>query len=462
MNHSARLTQRGLRAILGLSLAFAAPQLFAQSCPTTDWASKVLPTFNKPTAKIPTAAPKSFCEFHQTTFESFVWATTMVNGAPRFMSLKTSDQLLTPISSAKAGKAANGGVKLNLASRNHAPKAGRSEGAGAIVEADGNMLVGPSGYPIYASVHMNDSYFNTAKQNLIANGGYQKNTGNFNVGAAVFKATWLRTGNGVNAPAGSYVTQANVPVLVNTNGVVAPDGDKTVQVEVALLGLHVVELTNEHPEFLWGTFEHNLNAPMLPDGTFNPANSSPNNFTLYKANTLFGASNQPNQNPNTLTFNATAQTFLPIVNAVQNNATGGDPSGTVPLVNAAGQQYLAGQKSVFANYVMIGTVWFKPNAYVLPAGLTMGAADGVGSVNLANSTAETFDQMPQNSFGGKVNNCFSCHNAGSYAFQATPLSKRLIATSHVLSQGANPMYTVPNQVTLATPTPTPTPTSTPK
>lgn len=455
MNNLACLHPRGFLTILGVSLALATPQLYAQSCPTKDWATKVLPTFNQPAAKVPTAAPKSFCEFHQTTFESFVWATTMINGAPRFLSLKTSDQLNAPPSSSKAAK---GVVTLNLASRNHAPKAGQTTGAGAIVEADGNMLVGPNGYPVYASVHMNDSYFNTAKKNLIANGGYQKNTGNFDVGAAVFKATWLRTGNGVSAPAGSYVTQANVPVLVNTNGVVAPDGNKTVQVEVALLGLHVVELTKEHPEFLWGTFEHNLNAPMLPDGTFNPNNSNPNNFTLYKANTLYGASNQPNQNPNTLSFNASAQTFSPIVNAVQNNATGGDSSGTVPLVNAAGQQYLAGQKSVFANYVMIGTVWFKPNSYVLPAGLNMGAADGVGSVNLANSTAETFDQMPQNSFGGKVNNCFSCHNAGSYNFQAKPLSKRLIATSHVLSQGADSMYTVPNQVTLATPTPTPTPT----
>ena len=147
------------------------------------------------------------------------------------------------------------------------------------------------------------------------------------------------------------------------------------------------------------------------------------------------------------TFDASAQTFTPMANVAQLNKTGGDPSGTVPLVNAAGQQFLTSQSSVFANYVMIGTVWFAPNSFVMPAATSMGAAQGVGSVNLANSTAETFAQMPQNSFGQPVNNCFSCHNTNSYTFQVPPLSARLIATSHVLAQGTT-TYAVPNQVLL--------------
>lgn len=53
----------------------------------------------------------------------------------------------------------------------------------------------------------------------------------------------------------------------------------------------------------------------------------------------------------------------------------------------------------------------KPNTYSLPGALSMGAANGVGSVNLANSTAETFVQYPKNSDQEKVQNCFMCHNA---------------------------------------------------
>lgn len=482
MNNSATLSLIGIGTIIGLGLVFAAPSVQSNpwppppgGCPDSGWATNVLPTFNTPSSTVPTDAPGSFCEFHQTTYESFVWATTMINGAPRFMSLKTPDQLnttlgmVTPHTSPAARK--TGGVALTLASRGHGPE-GNIEGAGAIVEADGNMLVGPNGYPIYASVHMNDSYFNTAQQNLIVTGGYVNNTSqgaNFNVGAAVFKATWMRLGTGETPPAGSFVTKANVPVLANTNGLVAPNGS-TVQVDVALLGLHVVELTNDHPEFLWGTFEHKLNSPRLPDGTYNANNSSSKNFTLYKAGTTFGNTNVVNLSNGATpvtqtTFNATTQTFSPTQNVAQLNATGGDPSGTVPLVNTAGKSYLQSQNSVFANYDLIGTVWFAPNAYVTPitsgcaivppattapAACSFGATNGVGSVNLANSTAETFDQAPQSTFGNNppVNNCFSCHNATSYTFQTPALPARLIASSHVLAQGCL-TYGTPNQVLLS-------------
>jgi hypothetical protein len=53
---------------------------------------------------------------------------------------------------------------------------GYSEGAGAFVQADGNVLVAPNGYPVYTSVHMNPTYFATARKNLIATGDYQKGT----------------------------------------------------------------------------------------------------------------------------------------------------------------------------------------------------------------------------------------------------------------------------------------------
>jgi hypothetical protein len=493
MNKPATCAQFGFSAIMGLAIALASPVVSAQSyppppsgCPTQNWATTVLPTFNKPASTIPTAAPGTFCEFNQTTFEAFVWATTMINGVPRFLTLKTPDQLntspgmTTPFTAPATPK--KDGVRLSLGTRVHASVAGQPEGAGAIVEADGNMLVGPNGYPIYASVHMNDNYFNTAQQNLIVTGGYTNNpnqAANFNVGAAVFKATWLRLGNGVNAPVGSYTTTASVPVLKeNKDHVVVPDGDTTKLVKVALVGLHVVVRTEQHPEFLWGSFEHYQNAPMVP-GAYNPDGSNPNNFTLYTKNTLYKNTNVVNLSNGALpasnqkaAFDYASQTFSNAGTSVaQLNPTGGDTSGTVTPVTVAGQAYLNKQHSNFANYVMLGTVWFQPDSYVSPSPVgcgtgpkptltacNAGAPQGVGSVNLANSTAETFDQMPQNAFGQKVNNCFSCHNAGAYTFQTPALPYRLIATSHVLSQGCATVYGVPNQVILAggaVPTPFP-------
>ena len=112
-------------------------------------------------------------------------------------------------------------------------------------------------------------------------------------------------------------------------------------------------------------------------------------------------------------------------------------------LNTASQGFLhsmGGKQSTFANYNLIGTVWMKPNSYSINSGRT----DAIGSVNLANTTAETFVQQASNRNQKDVQNCFMCHNASSYSFGSwpPPLPKRRIAISHVLSEGSP--YAVPN------------------
>jgi hypothetical protein len=170
---------------------------------------------------------------------------------------------------------------------------------GSIVEADGNMLVAQNGSPVYASIHMNELYFDTAKNNLIVTGGYanQPTEATFPLGAAVFKGSWLRLDPNQEPPAGAYTTQARVPLLETkiTPGLVTihPVPGKFVIAKVALIGLHVVGRTVNHPEFVWGTFEQKLNAPGTSDNTFKPsaARRDPKNYTLYKADTPFSEVN---------------------------------------------------------------------------------------------------------------------------------------------------------------------------
>ena len=66
---------------------------------------------------------------------------------------------------------------------------------------------------------------------------------------------------------------------------VDPSG-KTRPVTIALVGLHVVGVTANHPEFLWGTFEQVQNAPDLPPGlAYNSTDPVSNqSFTFYAAN----------------------------------------------------------------------------------------------------------------------------------------------------------------------------------
>ncbi len=221
-------------------------------------------------------------------------------------------------------------------------------------------------------------------------------------------------------------------------------------VTVALVGLHVVGYTLNHPEFLWGTFEHKLNSPATPDNTFSPTGSSPNNYTFYTANTSFAQVNQAVVPPQ-LKLNAATQQLTPVTNVVLENQTGGEdlPDGpqNIQAVTTSAQSFLNGlqtAQSAFANYNLIGTVWMAPNTYNLNSNQT----NAVGSVNLANATAETFVQTATNTPITGVTNCFLCHNATSYSFQTPPppkLPNRLIALSHVLAVGS--AYAVPNQIT---------------
>ena len=438
-------------------------------CPERGW-SEGLNRYLSPTFPFPTSdtrtVPTRDCFFHQWSWEAFVWATALIKDSsgttvPRFMTLATPAELLDTDESAGEPKART----LTLAARSHAfrGEAGFSEGAGAIVEADGNMLVAQNGYPVYASVHMNKSYFDTAKKNLIATGGYQNQPvgSYFEIGAAVFKATWLRLDPGQAPPAGAYTTQAQVPVLETkvTPGLVSiqPVPGQFVTVTVALLGLHVVGQTDNHPEFLWGTFEHKMNSPVTPDNTFTPSptRNDPKSYTLYQANTPFSQVNKVVSPPD-LRLDAASQKLTPVTNVVLENQTGGENQfggkdqtngpKNVMSVNTGAQGSVAQftpPQSVFANYNLVGTVWMLPNSYSVKSDQT----SAVGSVNLANGTAETFQQYPLNKPIGNVKNCFMCHNATSYSFQTPPpakLTDRLIAISHVLAVGSP--YEVPNSI----------------
>ena len=469
----------------GASLPAQPADSSAVLCPGPDWAGR-LPGFLKPDAKFPTdntTLNASDCAFHEWSWEAFLWATALdAHGVPRFMSLRTPDDLFKSDSPPPQTPRL-----LTLGTRAAHATGAHIEGTGAIVEADGNMLVAPNGYPVYASVHMNDSYFATVKQNLIVNGGYQANVDSnyFSVGAAVFKAMWLRLDDGEQPPAGAYTTKAQVPVLTvfltADNTLYATPTGKTTTVTVALIGLHVVGLTVNHPEFVWGTFEHRDNSPRFADGTFQPGSkaSDPHGFTLYRGGTPFNGTNQPStqttatstttplatpstvitttltSTPN-LRFNPVTQKFSPANNVILANRTGSEthsPRGPANIanLNEAAQKFLSSlpaPQSAFANYELNGTVWMAPGTF----NVASNQGNAVGSVNLANTTAETFEQnLAGTTTPGTMQNCFSCHNPLTFQNVAPMpnLVARRVAVSHVVAAGS--LYDVPNLIAVGPP-----------
>jgi hypothetical protein len=154
------------------------------------------------------------------------------------------------------------------------------------------------------------------------------------------------------------------------------------------------------------------------------------------------------------------QTVAPVTNVFRQFATGGaDAARTYDIgsINSGAQSEMANmgksnppqpKETVWANYKLIGTLWLE--ACTLQPGVSQLEKQGVGSVNLANATLETYFQGPQNNFNGNsMANCFMCHNTGGSTSGSKKYPGKNINLSHAL------LDSIP--ATSPTPTPTPTP-----
>ena len=348
-------------------------------------------------------APKTDCDFQLWSWTAFVNAmqTDPTTKLPRFLSLPTKDDL----ASGEARRAVIGPRTLALKPRTQKPKSiGSFEQAGP-----GGVLVDQNGRAVYYATHMDLTYFNFAKKYYgPANYAKASPTLPFPIGATVYKTSWRIVASGEN-PTDVYTTTATIDLLEsNGEGGLKPNGQTQPDVRVALVGVHVVGVIKDHPEFAWGTFEQINNAPDLP-ANISPKSGDPvsqQQFTFYKAGT---PANESNVLSKALTINTQTQQISPITNVFRQFADGG---ATPPLrvadiseINTNFQAKIPEESSkidpAFAKYKLIGTAWMLPNT--LKPGDGNMDTETIGSVDLANSTLETFVQ-------GKGTNCFSCHN----------------------------------------------------
>ena len=108
-----------------------------------------------------------------------------------------------------------------------------------------------------------------------------------------------------------------------------------------------------------------------------------------------------------MTIDLPTQVIRPVTNVFRQFAyggatpVGGPTSRTSTRISRAGWEEPAKIDAAFAKYHLIGTAWMLANT--LKPGDGNMDAEAIGSVDLANSTLETFVQ-------GQGVNCFSCHN----------------------------------------------------
>ena len=418
-------------AIAGLSTALllAGNNLPAQSptptpspgpCPGFGWAEGLVKYINfNPPAAFPTQdtvnSSTTDCVFHQWSWEAFVWATALDStGQPRFLGLGNLDAIGQPPAAKKAAKS-----PLLLKPRNLKPRGTQQDLQGDEQAGSKGLLVDQNGQVVWYSAHANPLYYNLVQQYYGVQ-AYAKAspTLQFPVGAAVFKASWQIVPDGTT-PTGVFTMPALVPLLIANpkGGVMIDPSGKTRSVTVALVGLHVVGVTANHPEFLWGSFEQIQNAPDLtdPNGYNSPSPVSNQSFTFYKGGT---AANACNQMATETLADPVKQVLSPITNVFRQYATGGENAAgnqEISNINSQAQSAMTGMSNpaehIWANYKLVGTVWIDRNT--LQPGDSGLNSQAIGSLNLANATLETFVQGPQNL--GTNANCFVCHNTGGYS-----------------------------------------------
>lgn len=225
----------------------------------------------------------------------------------------------------------------------------------------------------------------------------------------------------------------------------------TKTVELALTGMHVVGTVQDHPEFVWATFEHVSNAPDAPyyylanDGTIslNAYDSNSDFLFMEKGGAQTGANVEcMSEVDGGIKVNPTSKSDAsPICaggivpsNTVREYPWGSlanDPSsGTVTnntllvSINNSTRSYLV-KGDARKNYIQTGSVWTTTpeggGEAPIPNQGSNQALNLRGSTSISNMTMETYTQGT---------NCFSCHSLSETATN----SFAPFGLSHIYSQ----------------------------
>ena len=224
----------------------------------------------------------------------------------------------------------------------------------------------------------------------------------------------------------------------------------TETLELALVGLHIVGTVQNHPEFVWITYEHIMNAPdevyyyqnssdqtasqpYDASGTFlfqeSGAAASPANTECMKVSgtQIVAITNSSTGKPacaGGIVASNTVRTY-PWGSAANNQSTAVVSNNTLLLsINHSVRGQLVGS-DVRGNYVQTGGIWTSaPSATAdapIPDTNAFSAGDLRGSLQAFNATMETYVQGTS---------CFNCHKQKANA----PDSFQAFELSHIYSQ----------------------------
>jgi hypothetical protein len=384
--------------------------------------------------------------FHQWSWNKFLWLTKPdAGGNPLFLNQAKVIQVTSYMQRVKQAT----GAMLVLQDIHQAGS------ASAILRTNPGYNGGTKNDTVFYSIHTNPTMLHFA-DSIIAKGMPDSNNITFPVGSFEMKVAWVPI---------TSIPAAKLPMYYTTTASLSRDSGRTfTNTKVAMVGMHIVGVVQNHPEFIWATFEHNDLAPNY-DWKANSASAATDKL-LFKTGSVTGIDGivydkstglgkKPYQVfdlfrygvPKTPTDSFMATSQQEPINF--NNIDG---------INQCVQSQL---KDVWSNYFYNGSLWLNMDgttparqAFIIdslgyaisnckPGGLAR------GSMNCSNVTMETFTQTFKTDIS-QVNvstlaNCFSCHSPVTFKKGSTarsPLYLSHIFQDYLLSKKGNTVEAV--------------------
>lgn len=352
------------------------------------------------------------CDFHQWSWQKFLWVTKpLPSGNPFFL------DSLTLVSPQMEDVAPQLGIKLALSSINQA-------GSRGVLRS--NPKFNNATDTVYYSIHVNnllkDKAVTTAA--LINSGKLPvSNSETFPVGALELKVSWINIDAIAKEQQKNYFTTK--AAVLNSKG-------KYVARTVALLGMHVVGIVKNHPEFIWATFEHKDMAPVYDKK--NNSVTAANEMLFYEKGTSTGINGIKWQKSTASPITPNKAFILYEYGIPKDLGTGSfmATSQTEPVnfnnIDNINKCVASNLKDVFNNYFYNGSIWLDFDGFssqdqikaIVTRDISSALPDSLarGSVNLANITMETYTQTFQNDIH-QINNtnlisCFYCHQSENF------------------------------------------------
>ncbi len=357
------------------------------------------------------------CMFQQWSFQKFLWLTKPeANGKPLFLnSLKQVTNQMETVTIPS-------GTSVALSSINQA-------GLDAVLQTiPGYSADGKTADTVYYSIHINETletaitkYVDSIKKGTLS----KNNNATFPIGSLETKVSWVP----ITALPSKKIAKEN---YYTTMAAVTQKDGTVVKEEVALLGMHVVGVVINHPEFIWATFEHNSLAPIF-DVSTNTASSTKNTL-IFKEGTVTGVDGirwpsgqiaKADQAFGLFKYGVAA--YSPN-NYVATSQPEPDNYNKIDSLNMCVSAHLKSEKDVWQNYQYDGAIWLNMDGLTPEEqadtlnSLYRNIKDAIpgsmarGSLASANVTMETFTQTYQQTTdkitdASYLINCFNCHRA---------------------------------------------------